>query len=791
MTCPAYRFGEFRLDPASRELRRGDEELTLPLKIFDCIAYLVKHRDRAIGRDELIAAVWGAADLSDSALGQSILLARKALDDTGEEQHVIKTVRGFGYRWVAPVEPEVGPTGATVSHDRAPAASRPTRPLWFWLAMTILVAGTLIVGLAHLWRSVKSDDSKAVVSSPAAGEIALMLPVQVTAGEENAWIRLGLMDLLNERLRNAGQAMVSSDTVVALLRGVTGVPSPKDIDRLATATGARLVLDVRAQAAGTRWTVSLHTLVGVEPAMTTVGEAHDVIEAARIGADRMALALGLVPITDADAELDLQLLLQQIRAARLAQQMDVAHALVEQADPRLQQHPEIRFQRGTIEYASFQLDAALATLETLLEETSAESDPVLRARILNSIAAARANQGRWDAAEPLLEEAVRLLVGREAPATLGMIRTNLGAAALERGDIGATREQMARARLIFHGIGDIQKLATLDLSMGVLEARGERYAEALYYFESAAERYAAIQDVGLELHARAYVIAAHLKLLDLESASAVEPRMNELLARTVSPKLAAIAHVSLVDLMNASGRSEAAQTLLSQVMIATQTHKNLDVQRMEALLRVAEYAVQEGNADRAAHTASELLGQLALHPDSKQDETFGRSSLVLVRANLIRGDRPAAAATSAAITHWAHSNDSYSPRIYAALAQAELAAAEGRREAAETAFELALEHAETSRVPLYLLQVVGSYAPWLLDTDTPDLGRALSLADRLIPHLDWHYDAALLQLRVYHAMGAPSAWRAALARTRSLAGERQIPPELLVMPPKPGMVLQK
>ena len=53
---PKYRFGEFQLDPASRELLRNGHPVPLRPKSLECIVYLVEHRDRAVGRDELISA---------------------------------------------------------------------------------------------------------------------------------------------------------------------------------------------------------------------------------------------------------------------------------------------------------------------------------------------------------------------------------------------------------------------------------------------------------------------------------------------------------------------------------------------------------------------------------------------------------------------------------------------------------------------------------------------------------------------------------------------------------------
>src|SRR5690606_2397949 len=40
----------------------------------------------------------------DGLLGQTVLSARRVLDDTGKEQHCIRTVFRFGYHWVAATE---------------------------------------------------------------------------------------------------------------------------------------------------------------------------------------------------------------------------------------------------------------------------------------------------------------------------------------------------------------------------------------------------------------------------------------------------------------------------------------------------------------------------------------------------------------------------------------------------------------------------------------------------------------------------------------------------------------
>src|SRR5215813_12715929 len=119
---PAYRFGDFTLTASTRELRRGDMPVAISPRAFDCLAYLIEHRDRAVGKDELVAAIWERVDVSDTQLGQTVLRARRAVDDDGQVQNVIRTVSRFGYRWVADVallDPDAEATAASVAETRA------------------------------------------------------------------------------------------------------------------------------------------------------------------------------------------------------------------------------------------------------------------------------------------------------------------------------------------------------------------------------------------------------------------------------------------------------------------------------------------------------------------------------------------------------------------------------------------------------------------------------------------------------------------------------------------------
>jgi TolB-like protein len=98
-----FRFGGHVLDTERRELRRGAELVALEPQVFDLLAYLVRNRGRVVSKDDLIDGVWGGRIVSDSALTTRLNAARKAVNDSGAAQRVIRTLARKGVRFVAEV----------------------------------------------------------------------------------------------------------------------------------------------------------------------------------------------------------------------------------------------------------------------------------------------------------------------------------------------------------------------------------------------------------------------------------------------------------------------------------------------------------------------------------------------------------------------------------------------------------------------------------------------------------------------------------------------------------------
>jgi adenylate cyclase len=101
-----YSFEDFSLDTARRELRRSGSLISLQPQVFDLLEYLIRNRERVASKDDLLAAVWSGRIVSESTLSTRINATRSAIGDSGEEQRLIRTAHGKGFRFVGVVREE-------------------------------------------------------------------------------------------------------------------------------------------------------------------------------------------------------------------------------------------------------------------------------------------------------------------------------------------------------------------------------------------------------------------------------------------------------------------------------------------------------------------------------------------------------------------------------------------------------------------------------------------------------------------------------------------------------------
>jgi len=129
----AFRFGEFEADDERFELRRRGIRVCIQPRVLETILFLVRSGGRLVSKDDLIAGPWNGTAVSDGAVSQVIMLARRALAGTGPSR-AITTVRGKGFRFEAKVVPTEGaaaqgaasaPPASDVGSSRARVARSP------------------------------------------------------------------------------------------------------------------------------------------------------------------------------------------------------------------------------------------------------------------------------------------------------------------------------------------------------------------------------------------------------------------------------------------------------------------------------------------------------------------------------------------------------------------------------------------------------------------------------------------------------------------------------------------
>lgn len=103
-----YEFDGFRLDVHERTLSCRGERLHLADKAFDLLCALADNSGKRLSKNELLEGVWTDSFVEENTLDKNISLLRRLLSDARPGVEFIETVRGHGYRFVAPLT-EIAP----------------------------------------------------------------------------------------------------------------------------------------------------------------------------------------------------------------------------------------------------------------------------------------------------------------------------------------------------------------------------------------------------------------------------------------------------------------------------------------------------------------------------------------------------------------------------------------------------------------------------------------------------------------------------------------------------------
>jgi DNA-binding winged helix-turn-helix (wHTH) protein len=160
-----YRFDGFTLDLDTRQLLSQGGEIHLSPKAFELLSVLVANRARAVSKGELQQQLWPTTFVQETNLATLAAEVRRALRDVAESPRFIRTVYGFGYRFVGDVIAD----GSVARPDAAPAR------LWLIVERRRipLVEGANVIG--------RADDAAIPIDSP--GMSRHHARIVVSAGE--------------------------------------------------------------------------------------------------------------------------------------------------------------------------------------------------------------------------------------------------------------------------------------------------------------------------------------------------------------------------------------------------------------------------------------------------------------------------------------------------------------------------------------------------------------------------------------------------------------------------------
>ena len=774
------RFGSCLIDLATRELSDDGRLSSLSPRVFDCLAYLVEHRDRAVGRDELMAAVWGRADVSDSQLAQVMLKARRAVGDSGEAQRVIRTVAGFGYHWIAAVEPVVESLldAAAAAAEQRDDELRHVR--WAvgwrgpWLALSLL----LLFGVAALaaWRAWDDASVSPPPSAAAAGPLQergiAVLAAEVAAADEWSWLRLGAMEFVATRLQSAGHVVAPSENVVSVMRGGDG--SAMLSDSVRRALDPRWLVQPRLRRVDAGWVAELELLGRRGSERVFNAAAPDAIAALAAVTLQLEAELGTTAAADAQSA-SVAIALARIDAALLVDDLEAARRALRAAPEDERALPELRLRGAGILFLSGRLDEAASALDVLRDDAD-EAVPSLRARIASLLAAVRVRQGDAAQAERDAGDAIALLQDHGEPALLGKahMRRGVARALLARHDDALA--DFAQARIAMQLAGDELALAQIELNEGALNGVRNHPAAALASFERAEQRFARF-GVSSELaNALANQVVAYGALLQPDAALRASERSLALLGRVADPASEHLVELRRAQALADVGRLSEADAQFAELLRAIDARREPELAAMAGNER-ARIALARGDAALAHALVEPVVAGLT---EPAFASTRAEAWFLAIRAlhALERDDE--AGIEVASFAAWAAQAGNTSFTIHARLAQAEHAAAGGQFDVANRHYVAALSEANQQNVPADIADVVISHANALIARG--ELARATTVAGQLDRHAADHFGSAVLQARLYRALGRTEAWRGALERARELAGERALPSDVAQPP---------
>ena len=245
----ALRFGPCEVHAQRHQVLRDGQVQDIPPKAFELLLFLLRERHRAVAKCELVAALWQQQAVSESVLARTLMKVRQAIGDPATQPVWIKTIHGYGYRFVGDVI-EAQPQGSEPPALRHVGAMRDGRQRIGLLPCENQTgdAGldwTRLGLMALVGHALETDARLEVAAMQTLLEVAGRLPADAPAPErmQLALQALGLAWVVQASLRRQGRVLWLDYQLVAAC-GLTRGGSLRETE--AVAMGERFARAISA-----------------------------------------------------------------------------------------------------------------------------------------------------------------------------------------------------------------------------------------------------------------------------------------------------------------------------------------------------------------------------------------------------------------------------------------------------------------------------------------------------------------------------------------------------------------
>lgn len=235
-----YRVGDWIVEPALDEIRRGEQRVKLEPRMMRLLCCLAETPGDVVSTGTLLDRVWPGVVVSPSSVYQAIAQLRRELGDRDTPPRYIATVPRKGYRLVAPVAPAERDAGTAAQTDRppdtgpvparpapAPSPSVSPSPAWRRPAPLALAAAFLAAALA--WIAVGTLRSSGKSAEAPMPTVAVLPFADLSLDKDGEVFSAGITDeLLNALARVPGVRVIGRTSSARFAGGAVDV---RDVGR--------------------------------------------------------------------------------------------------------------------------------------------------------------------------------------------------------------------------------------------------------------------------------------------------------------------------------------------------------------------------------------------------------------------------------------------------------------------------------------------------------------------------------------------------------------------------------